>query len=83
MKQRIAILLAAPVLCACAAQPPQGAAAAPMITADSVLQVQYRAQGSHGGLSGEEADKIHKDYVEKIGVAAPPSATEPMAQGGK
>jgi hypothetical protein len=65
----VCALAGLPLLAGCAVTPP-----APAATADSVLAAQYRASGSHGALTGEEADRVMQRYEQ----AAPWGASPPQ-----
>jgi hypothetical protein len=58
-----------PLLAGCAAMP-----TTPAATADSVLAAQYRASGSHGAMTGEEAARVMQRYEQ----AAPWGASPPQ-----
>ena len=58
------------LLTGCAAIPGR-----PIATTDTVLAAQYRTNGTHGALTGEEAGRITDSYQQQIGTAsAPPKA---------
>jgi hypothetical protein len=70
-------LSALPLLIGCAAAP-----AAPAATADSVLAAQYRASGTHGALTGEEADRVMQAYEQRGPEGAQPQPGDNAGKAG-
>jgi hypothetical protein len=71
----LAGIAAAMLLSGCVWSPPPGPKAA-----DAVLDAQYRARGSHGAMTGDEAWQITSNYQKQIGTASALSSTGAQAE---